>query len=520
MNKDKSELSKKLSECQQHLSWYKNLFVNMLHEVHVWELVRDESGKIRTWRLIDANPEALNSWGVKLSQVVGKTTEDIFNDPSAPNLFMPIVEKIFSENKPYKWEQFFEPTNQTLEMISIPVDDYFISTGLDITERKKSEELIRVSEEKYRTLSELLDLTLSNISDPVFLTDDKGEFTFICPNVEIALGYSVDEVKTLGNISKILGENLFSPDDLEEKSEISNIECEVKDQSGKILTFLLTVKKVQIKTGTRLYFMRDISERKEAAKVRERLYNQLDVKTKNLEEVINVISHDLRFPLASIDGFSSLLEDNCNELTEILKKELPNLFKNEDPVEIIDQCKISAVYINQSTRKMEVLLEGLLKIARLGRSEVNLEKLDINNLLEDLIIDFKLKIEEIGAKINISRLDECYGDALQVAQIFTNLIGNALKYSDPYRQCYIMISSYREGLDSVFCVEDNGIGISEDDKEKIFQIYSQVDKNSEGDGLGLTIVQKIIEGHSGKIWLESQLGKGSKFCFTLPNSLI
>lgn len=114
----------------------------MVQEVHVWELVRDESGEIKTWRLADANPAALKSWGKNLAEVVGKTTEEIFNTPRAPELFMPIIQKIFTENKPHEWELYFRPTGQILKMISIPVGEYFISTGVDSTpERKVNKEL-------------------------------------------------------------------------------------------------------------------------------------------------------------------------------------------------------------------------------------------------------------------------------------------------------------------------------------------------------------------------------------------
>ena len=115
---------------------YRNLFEHMLHEVHLWKLVRDASGTIITWRLVDANPAALKSWGRSLSEIVGKTTEEIFSNPNSFELFMPVVQKIFSEGKPYTWEYFFPGTNQFLHMISIPLGELFISTGMDISDRR------------------------------------------------------------------------------------------------------------------------------------------------------------------------------------------------------------------------------------------------------------------------------------------------------------------------------------------------------------------------------------------------
>jgi len=118
---------------------YRVLFENMLDEVHFWRLVRDEEGAVRTWRLVDVNPAAERSWGKKRADVVGKTAEEIFS-ADAVDLFMPIVAKIVAENVPHTWETYFPDLDQYLQMTSVPMGEYFISTGLDITRIKKSQE--------------------------------------------------------------------------------------------------------------------------------------------------------------------------------------------------------------------------------------------------------------------------------------------------------------------------------------------------------------------------------------------
>jgi PAS domain S-box-containing protein len=117
---------------------YRDLFENLVDEVHVWSLVKDKNGKIITWRLVDANPSALKAWGKTKKEVIGKTTHEIF-DYKAEEDFLPIVENIFETGEPYSWEVFFPPTNQYLSMTSVPFSDYFISTGRDVTPRKKIE---------------------------------------------------------------------------------------------------------------------------------------------------------------------------------------------------------------------------------------------------------------------------------------------------------------------------------------------------------------------------------------------
>jgi PAS domain-containing protein len=112
---------------------YRNLFENMIDEVHLWKLVRDTHGKIKTWRLVDINPAGLKAWGKTRAEPVGKTADEIFPDPNATAHLMPIVQKVFTDGKPHIWESYFEGTNQYLHMTSVPFGEYFISTGVDIT---------------------------------------------------------------------------------------------------------------------------------------------------------------------------------------------------------------------------------------------------------------------------------------------------------------------------------------------------------------------------------------------------
>lgn len=127
---------------------YRNLFEHTMHEVHLWKLVRDGHGSIQTWKLVEINPAALKAWGKTRSEIIGKTTDEIFSHDATEH-FMPIVKKIFSEGRPHTWETFFPPTDQFLYMTSVPFGEYFISTGTDITERKK------IEQEKDSLISEL-----------------------------------------------------------------------------------------------------------------------------------------------------------------------------------------------------------------------------------------------------------------------------------------------------------------------------------------------------------------------------
>lgn len=133
------EQEKTISALRQNETMYRNLFDHMKEEVHLWKLVRDARGAIRTWALVDVNPAALKSWGKTRAEAIGKTTDEIFPSANATAHFMPIVQRIFSENKPHSWESYFPGTKQHLKMTSVPFGDYFITTGVDITAIKESE---------------------------------------------------------------------------------------------------------------------------------------------------------------------------------------------------------------------------------------------------------------------------------------------------------------------------------------------------------------------------------------------
>jgi signal transduction histidine kinase len=193
----------------------------------------------------------------------------------------------------------------------------------------------------------------------------------------------------------------------------------------------------------------------------------------------------------------------------------------KEKVSLIAESDIaeSENYISKNILKMENLLSGLLNLSKLGRQELKKEKLNMNNLMADIAKSMTYQIRDIGAKLELCELPFCTGDIIQINQLFSNLIGNALKYLDSERSGVIKVSGRKEHDYSVYCVEDNGIGIAPEHQEKIFEIFYQLNPSKvEGEGLGLTIASKIVNSHGGKIWVESELGKGSKFFVSLPNA--
>ncbi|MCK5506493.1 MAG: PAS domain-containing sensor histidine kinase, partial [Thermodesulfovibrionia bacterium] len=263
----------------------------------------------------------------------------------------------------------------------------------------------------------------------------------------------------------------------------------------------------------------DITERKRAEQEQERLNAELSQKNAELERVVYVTSHDLRTPLVNIQGFNKELGRSVDELFSSLQKSgLPEEIKEKIAPIVENDIPDSQSYISRSITKMDSLLDGLLKLSRLGSSELNIVKLDMNRLISDVITILRTQSIKAGAKITVSKLPSCYGDESQISQLFANLAGNAVKFLNPDQPGIINITGYKDNDHSVYCVEDNGIGIESDYQGKIFDIFHRLNPSEfKGEGLGLSIVQRAIERHGGKIWVESEPGKGSCFFVSLPD---
>lgn len=265
---------------------------------------------------------------------------------------------------------------------------------------------------------------------------------------------------------------------------------------------------------------RDITARKLAEHDREKLMQTLALKNKELESILYVTSHDLRSPLVNIQGFSSELSRSCDLIHSALKDKITASDMSEEVQKVFNKDVPEALgFILRSARKMDSLLSGLLRLSRLGQAGVDIEHLDMNALLTDVTKNMEFQVKEAGATMELETLPACLGDSSQINQIFSNILDNALKYLDKSRPGMIHIYGKIENGRSIYCVEDNGVGIAPEHQNKIFEIFHRLepDKKS-GEGLGLTIVRRILDGHNGKIWVESELGKGSKFFVSLPRT--
>jgi light-regulated signal transduction histidine kinase (bacteriophytochrome) len=174
-------------------------------------------------------------------------------------------------------------------------------------------------------------------------------------------------------------------------------------------------------------------------------------------------------------------------------------------------------FITEGVVRMQDLINSLLTYSRIGKDYKRFEKIDLNNVLKDVLDNLRQIINETNAEIIYDSLPSLVGDKYQLLQVFQNLISNAIKFRgvDPP---LVHISSRPDSKHWVFSIRDNGIGIDPKDFERIFIIFQRLHAKDEydGTGIGLTICKKIIEQYGGKIWVESEVGKGSTFYFSIP----
>lgn len=248
------------------------------------------------------------------------------------------------------------------------------------------------------------------------------------------------------------------------------------------------------------------------------LGNQLKNRNREMKQLLYVASHDLRSPLVNVQGFSQELAMDLDELQAHLKEDSSSGDRQNPAGTLIgERIPESLRYIQLSVTKMDRLLSGLLQISRIGRVALKLEPIDMNRLLQDVVDAHQFALTEAGMTIHCAPLPPCYGDATQLHQVFSNLVSNAIKYRSPDRPGEVRISAERGEGCCTYHVADNGLGIAQEHREQVFSIYHRLRPDeTEGEGLGLSIVESILGRLHGDITLTSEAGRGSTFSVTLP----
>ena len=273
---------------------------------------------------------------------------------------------------------------------------------------------------------------------------------------------------------------------------------------------------------------RDISERKAHLERIEKLTRELQQhvaelgatnrellqKTSENESFVYSVSHDLRGPLVNLQGFSQELVLTQQELARLLADpRVPADVRNRGLALLSGDLSESVGFIRNAVQHLGNIIDGLLRLSRVGRVEYRREPVDVNAVVADILASMRTTIAESGATVTVERLPEIEADRNAIGQVFANIVGNAVKCLHPDRPGAIRIAATADDP-PVFVIEDNGIGIPDEYRKKIFQVFQHVHATAGGEGMGLAIVRRIVERHGGRIWFESTPQAGTRFFFT------
>lgn len=281
-----------------------------------------------------------------------------------------------------------------------------------------------------------------------------------------------------------------------------NEHCYGIRNGGKEFPFEINISKSTFnKAPIFLLSIRDVTAQRDAQLQINNHIKAIEEKNKELEQFTYIASHDLQEPLRSITSF-----------IELFQQEYEGVFD--------ENAQMYFEFVLQSTGRMKELIKGLLDYSRIGKQMI-IRKEDLNEIMRNVLHDLTSSIEKNQATVTYDELPSIYASGLHLRILFQNLISNSLKFNKPGIPPVIHISVEQNKSHWLFCVKDNGIGMDKKYQDKIFTIFQRLHTKDtyEGTGIGLAHCKKIVQLHDGKIWFESEPGKGTEFYFTISKNI-
>ena len=469
----------------------------------------------RTGRLVRVNPKFCEITGYAAEELLGMTFLELTHPDDRESDFERFRRMVRGEGD-YSVEKRYVRKDGLVAWVSVnatvvrdeggrPVRT--ASTIQDITERKRAEEeLRRLREEALREAQERFRSAFDNAPIGVAIVDLEGRFLQVNRSLCEILGYPEERL-----LSTTFQE-ITHPDDVEASMEqvrrvmrddvgSYSLEKRYLAADGHYVWVSLSVSLVRDADGDPRYFVdqiQDITERKLAERELARRAEELAHANTELEAFSYSVSHDLRAPLRSIDGFSQiLLEDYADRL-------------DEDGVDYLGR-------VRAASKHMGHLMDDLLDLSRVSRRPLRKGRVDLSALALQIAAELKASQPDREAEFVVAEGLEADGDARLLAVALENLLSNAWKFTAKEPEARIVFGSYAEDGTGVFFVRDDGAGFDQAYADRLFGAFQRLhkDEDFEGTGIGLATVQRVVHRHGGRLWAEGEVGKGATFYFTL-----
>jgi PAS domain S-box-containing protein len=425
---------------------------------------------------------------------------DVINE-QRPRLYAGDIDEVRLEKRYLKkdgsvvWVQF----TMVVERDAQGRPKYEIAIYDDITARRKAEEALRQSEERFRRTFELAGSGLAQVSLD-------GGFLRANPRVCEIFGYSETELRALRV------KDISHPEDRDLADEprarviagelnSARLEKRYIRKDGRVIWVNIAIAMERDAEGRALYaisVLDDVTERRQAEAALREAHEELKRSNSELEQFAYVASHDLQEPLRMVSSYTQLLVRRYHEKFDADAREFMG-------------------YVVDGATRMKQLIEDLLAYSRVGTRSKEFKRIELEKSVRRAVTNLKAAIDESGAAVTYDPLPALPADEVQLAQVFQNLMGNALKFrAQAAPKIHVTVEDRGESYE--FAVRDNGIGIEPQYFERIFMVFQRLHNKGEyaGTGIGLAIVKKVVERHGGHVRVESKLGAGSAFIFTLP----
>jgi PAS domain S-box-containing protein len=481
-------------ELQESEQKFQAMFQNMNEGAVLHQLIFDENHNPIDYKLMSINPAFERHTGIDVLSATGAIGSELYG--LIPPPYFDIYSHVALTGIPCSFETFFPPLKKHF-LISVfsPKKDWFTTIFTDITDSKSAEAILRESEERFSALARLSPVGL-------FRTDVNGIITYWNEKLLKITGLSAEDAIGRHCLSGIYEEDKKSVEDawndFLKTGNAFSMQFRYRHPNGSAVWVIGQAELITFKEKKEIFCtVTDINSIKKIEIELKNSLTLLEQSNKELEQFAYVASHDLQEPLRMVSSYTQLLAKKYKDVID------------GDGVKYIN-------FAVDGAQRMQLLINDLLDYSRITRQEQPTELIQTSRVLGVVIANLQKKIEESGAIITNDLLPPVMGNEQQLIRVFQNLIDNSIKYrSNETPRIHISAKPAKDFY--CFGITDNGIGIDEDYKEKVFEIFERLHPPSAypGTGIGLAICKKVIEKLCGTIWIESNKDKGVTFYFTL-----